>query len=65
MRQIPVRIADIKPSFATADARQLRISDLVGSFTTPYSPGEPRVTNIQRAAEELDGFILGRGRRSR
>jgi vancomycin resistance protein YoaR len=61
MRQIPVRIADIKPSFATADARRLRISDQVGSFTTPYSPGEPRVTNIQRAAEELDGFILGAG----
>ncbi len=61
MRQIPVRIADIKPSFATADARRLRISDLVGSFTTPYSPGEPRVTNIQRAAEELDGFIVGAG----
>ena len=61
MRQIPVRIADIKPSFATADARKLRISDEVGSFTTPYSPGEPRVTNIQRAAEELDGFILGAG----
>jgi vancomycin resistance protein YoaR len=61
MRQIPVRIADIKPSFATADARKLRISDEVGSFSTPYSPGEPRVTNIQRAAEELDGFILGAG----
>jgi vancomycin resistance protein YoaR len=61
MRQIPVRIADIKPAFSTADARGLRISDLVGAFTTPYSPGEPRVTNIQRAAEELDGFIVGAG----
>ena len=39
----------------------LRITDQVGSFTTPYSPGEPRVTNIQRAAEMLDGFILGAG----
>ena len=61
MRQIPVRIADIKPAFATADARRLRISDLVGSFTTPYTPGEPRVTNIERAAEALDGFIVGAG----
>jgi vancomycin resistance protein YoaR len=61
MRQIPVRIADIKPAFTTADARRLRISDLVGSFSTPYSPGEPRVTNIQRAAETLDGFIVGAG----
>ena len=61
MRQIPVRIADIKPAFATADAQRLRVTDLVGSFTTPYSPGEPRVTNIQRAAEVLDGFIIGAG----
>jgi vancomycin resistance protein YoaR len=61
MRRIPVRIADIKPGFATTDARGLGITDLVGEFTTPYSPGEPRVTNIQRAAEVLDGFILGPG----
>lgn len=61
MRQIPVRIADIKPAFATADAERLRVTDLVGSFTTPYSPGEPRVTNIQRAAEVLDGFIIDAG----
>ncbi len=61
MRQIPVRIADIKPGFSTADAKKLGITDLVGEFTTPYSPGEPRVTNIQRAAEVLDGFILGPG----
>jgi len=61
MEQIPVRIADIKPSFSTADAKKLGITDLVGEFTTPYDPGAPRVTNIQRAAEVLDGFILGPG----
>ena len=61
MRQIPVRIADIKPSFATADARGCGSPTRSARFTTPYSPGEPRVTNIQRAAEELDGFILGAG----
>jgi vancomycin resistance protein YoaR len=61
MRSIPVRIADIRPAFATSDARRLGITDLVGEFTTPYDPGAPRVTNIQRAAEVLDGFILGPG----
>jgi vancomycin resistance protein YoaR len=61
MRQIPVQIADIKPGFSTADAKKLGITDQVGEFTTPFSPGEPRVTNIQRAAEVLDGFILGPG----
>src|SRR4029079_1476862 len=61
MRRIPVRIADIKPGFATTDARGLGITDLGGEVPTPFSPGEPRVTNIQRAAEVLDGFILGPG----
>jgi vancomycin resistance protein YoaR len=58
LRRIPVQIVDIKPTFTTEDARALKITDLVGSFTTPYAPGEPRVTNIQRAAEVLDGRIL-------
>ena len=61
MERIPVRIADIKPGFATSDAKRLGITDLVGEFTTPYDPGAPRVTNIQRAAEVLDGFILKPG----
>ncbi len=58
LRRVPVAIIDDAPAFSTADAKALRATDLVGSFTTPYAPGEPRVTNIERAAEVLDGRIL-------
>ena len=30
----------------------------MGSYTTPYSPGEPRVTNIRRASQILNGTII-------
>jgi vancomycin resistance protein YoaR len=61
LREVPVRIANVKPTFSTADAQHLGVTDEVSSFTTPYAPGEPRVTNIQRAAELLDGSIVKAG----
>lgn len=36
---------------------------VVARFTTRYEPGEPRVTNIRRAAELLDGTVLTPGER--
>jgi vancomycin resistance protein YoaR len=39
------------------------IRRLVAEFTTPYSCCQPRVTNIQRAAEILDGEIVVSGGR--
>ena len=36
-------------------------TELVGVFTTRYSPGAPRVTNIKRAAALLDGFVIEPG----
>ena len=50
-----------RPARTTADARALRITQLVSEFTTPYNCCEPRVTNIQRAAAILDGTILPAG----
>jgi vancomycin resistance protein YoaR len=51
-----------RPERTTADARALRITELVSAFTTPYNCCEPRVTNIQRAAAILDGTIIPAGR---
>ena len=48
-------------TFTAADANQLGITDQIGDFTTQYIPGEPRVTNIQHAAETIDGTILQPG----
>jgi vancomycin resistance protein YoaR len=36
-------------------------NELVAAFTTRYEAGEPRVTNIRRAAELLDGTQLAPG----
>ena len=47
-----------QPGFTTAEAEQLDIRELVSEFTTYYSCCQPRVTNIKRAAELLDGTIL-------
>ena len=50
-----------RPERTTAEARALRITELVSEFTTPYNCCEPRVTNIQRAAAILDGTIIPAG----
>jgi vancomycin resistance protein YoaR len=47
-----------QPAFTTAQAEALGIEDLVSEFTTYYQCCQPRVTNIKRAAELLDGTIV-------
>ena len=36
-------------------------TELISKFTTRYPPGQPRVTNIRRAAELLDGTVVAAG----
>lgn len=48
----------VTPVFTTEKAGKLGIKEEVGSFTTAYSPGEPRVTNIRRASAILNGTII-------
>ena len=50
-----------QPELTTDDARALRITELVSEFSTPYNCCEPRVTNIARAAETLDGWVIRPG----
>jgi vancomycin resistance protein YoaR len=46
------------PGFTTEEAERLDIREVVSEFTTYYPCCQPRVTNIQRAAELLDGTIV-------
>ncbi len=46
------------PVFTTEKAQSLGIKEEVGSFTTPYTPGVPRVTNIHLASTILNGTII-------
>jgi vancomycin resistance protein YoaR len=49
------------PHVTTSELSALKIRDLVSEFTTYYPAGEPRVVNIKRAAQLLDGRILRAG----
>jgi vancomycin resistance protein YoaR len=52
------RFRKTTPTFTTDDAEKLDIRELVSEFTTYYQCCQPRVTNIQRAAQLLDGTII-------
>lgn len=55
------RFESTPPALTTEEAERLDIRELVSEFTTYYSCCQPRVTNIQRAAEILDGTIVEPG----
>lgn len=59
--KVKVRFAPWIPELTTEEAKDMGIKVLVSSFTTPYSCCPPRVTNIQRAAQILDGQIIPAG----
>lgn len=52
--ELPVR--RVEPDVSTSDARG--VDQLVGTFTTHYQPRQPRVTNIRRIAEAIDGTVV-------
>ena len=55
------RFASTPPALTTEEAEKLDIRERVSEFTTYYSCCQPRVTNIQRAAQILDGTIVEPG----
>lgn len=56
--EVPARFAIAIPELTTSGAKALAIVRPVAEFTTEYPCCEPRVTNIQRAAEILDGMVI-------
>jgi len=54
---------DAKPELTTVGAQKLHIRQLVSEFTTPYPCCASRVSNIQRAAQILDGYVIRPGAR--
>lgn len=57
------RFTVAQPSFTTKQAEALGITELVSEFTTYYPCCAPRVTNIQRGAQIMDGTIVRPGER--
>ena len=60
---VAAKVATSKPAFTTEEAKALGIKEKVSEFTTPYQCCQARVTNIQRAAQILDGTIIPAGNR--
>jgi vancomycin resistance protein YoaR len=60
-REAKMKGSVIKPDFTTAEARALHIDQLVSTFTTYYQCCPPRVTNIHRIADLLDGSVVKPG----
>ncbi len=59
--RVKVPTQTLKPAATAQDARRMRF--LIGTFTTYYAPGEPRVTNIQLIARKVDGAVIAAGGR--
>ncbi len=50
-----------EPAMTAGDARDVRA--LIGTFTTYYVAGQPRVKNIQKIAADVDGTVVAPGAR--
>jgi vancomycin resistance protein YoaR len=57
--QAPLRVRRVRPAVSRASAE--RVDSLIGTFTTRYAPGQPRVTNIRRIARAVDGTVVAPG----
>ena len=51
----------VKPDRTTKEARQLRVTQKVSSFTTEHACCQGRVTNIHRFADIMDGVLIEPG----
>jgi vancomycin resistance protein YoaR len=60
-RPVESEFIPVTPVFTTEKAQKLGIKEEVGSFTTPYDAGQPRVANIRRASQILNGTIIPPG----
>ena len=58
---IRARVRLMPPSVTTEELTALGIRERVSAFTTYYPAGQPRVVNIRRASQVLDGTILRSG----
>lgn len=59
--QVKVPTQALRPTVSEQAARRVR--SLIGTFTTYYVPGEPRVTNIRLIARAVDRTVIAPGAR--
>jgi len=60
----PAVALTLKPALPKRDedaARKLQIVEPIGTFTTNHAAGEPRVKNIHRIADQIQGVVIDPG----
>jgi vancomycin resistance protein YoaR len=60
-RQVPVPLAEQPPARSTEWAQRLNITEMVSTFTTNHPAGQPRVSNIHRACDLVNGTVVEPG----
>ncbi|HVM39619.1 MAG TPA: VanW family protein, partial [Acidimicrobiia bacterium] len=57
-RVVAGRLHEEEPDRTTEDLEALKVTELVSTFTSNYPAGQPRVTNIHRASELVNGTLV-------
>ncbi|MFC4015855.1 VanW family protein [Nonomuraea purpurea] len=60
-RRVDLPAAERQPRVTTAAAKKMGVKEKVGSFTSQFPCCAPRVTNIHRIAEIVDGYVVRPG----
>jgi vancomycin resistance protein YoaR len=59
---VPLPLRRVDPKLTVERAASLGIKEKVGTFTTTYAAGQPRVVNIRRIADLVRGAIIEPGK---
>jgi vancomycin resistance protein YoaR len=62
-RQVPAPVVEVQPARNTDWAQQLNITEMVSTFTTDHPVGQPRVRNIHRACDLVNGTVVEPGQK--
>ena len=60
-REAPLPVQARPPAFDAAQAGSAGITSLLGTFTTYFTPGQPRAQNIRKIASVVDGSYVRPG----
>jgi vancomycin resistance protein YoaR len=58
---VSLRLRRVDPELTVEEASKLGIKEKVGTFTTTFTAGQPRVTNIRRIADLVRGTVIEPG----
>lgn len=62
-RRVDAPLSVSQPRVSTETAKGLGVKEVIGTFTSGFPCCAPRVTNIQRMADIVDGYVLRPGDR--